>query len=204
MTETSAHDEKVKDLMGAKVLMSGVEKGQLERIDDAADGIDDTAGYKPEKSCARQGSDQRNHGEDTEPSHGDVDQRRKPFWTGDPESFDQDSGDGGSPDQKKERITDGIPQRDHTDRCITSGDQDKDHHMIDFAKNAVNFLGYVQRMIDGARAVEQDHAERENGKRRDRMSAVFVRGEYKKRCGSRRCQDHTDKMSDGAAGVFNG
>ena len=126
--------------MRAEELMSCIEDRKLQRVDDAADGVDDAAGNKPEESGCGQGSHQRHHGQDAEPSHGDIDQRGKPFGTGDPEGFDQYPGDGGPPYQRKERITYGIPKRNHADRCIAAGDQYKDHHVVHLPQDPVDIL----------------------------------------------------------------
>ena len=44
MTEASAHNEQVEEFMGTEILESGVEHLQLQGVDNAADGVDDTAG----------------------------------------------------------------------------------------------------------------------------------------------------------------
>ena len=49
MAEASSHDKQMEDLMGAEVLMSGVEQRQLQRVDDSACGVDDPSGQKPAK-----------------------------------------------------------------------------------------------------------------------------------------------------------
>lgn len=57
MTKASAHDKQMKNFMRAKIFMLCIEKGKLQCIDDAANGVDDTADHKPEESSRRQGSD---------------------------------------------------------------------------------------------------------------------------------------------------
>ena len=71
--------------------MSGVENGELQCVDHTADGVDNTTGQKPAEGCRRKSRDDLFHGEDAHPAHGDVDHGRKPFGTGHPEGFDQDS-----------------------------------------------------------------------------------------------------------------
>ena len=140
MAEASAHDKQVEDLMGAEILVSGIEERKLQCIDDTADGVNDASGYEPQEGCGGEGGYQRHHGEDTEPSHGNIDQRGKPFGTGDPEGFDQDACNGGPPYENKERDACGVPKGNHADRRIASGNQDKDHHMVDFSQKPVDFF----------------------------------------------------------------
>lgn len=49
VAEASAHHKQMKNLMGAKVLVTGIENGQLQRIDYPADGVDDPSGQEPSK-----------------------------------------------------------------------------------------------------------------------------------------------------------
>ena len=50
MAEASGHDKQMEDLMGTEIPVSGIEERKLQRIDDAADGVDDAAGNTPEES----------------------------------------------------------------------------------------------------------------------------------------------------------
>ncbi len=186
MAEASAHDKQVEDLMGAEILVSGIEERKLQCIDDTADGVDDASGYEPQEGCGGEGGYQRHHGEDTEPSHGNIDQRGKTFGTGDPEGFDQDACNGGPPYENKERDACGVSKGNHADRRIASGNQNKDHHMIDFSQKPVDFFRYVQCVIDGACTVEQDHAQGKHGKGQNGVSAIVAGSRHKKRrgCGS--------------------
>ena len=43
MAGASAHDKEVEDLVGAEAFMLGVKNRQLEGVDDAADGVDNSA-----------------------------------------------------------------------------------------------------------------------------------------------------------------
>ena len=44
MTKASSHDEQMKDLMGTKVFVIGVEYRKLQGVDHAAQGVDDPSG----------------------------------------------------------------------------------------------------------------------------------------------------------------
>lgn len=55
MAEASAHDKQVEDLMGAEILVSGIEERKLQCIDDTADGVDDASGYEPQEGCGGEG-----------------------------------------------------------------------------------------------------------------------------------------------------
>ena len=102
MAQASAHDEQMKNFMGAEVLVSGIKKRKLQGVDHAAYRVDDTTSQKPSKSRSRKSMDDLAESQDTDPAHGDVDQGREPFGAGDPEGFDQDSGDRDAPHKAKQ------------------------------------------------------------------------------------------------------
>ena len=83
--------------MRAKELVSGIEERKLQCVDNTSDGVDHTSGNQPDKCCDGKGLDQRNHGQDTEPAHGNVNDGREPFRAGDPECLDQHTDDGNGP-----------------------------------------------------------------------------------------------------------
>ena len=97
MAHTSQHYENMKYLMRSKIFMFCIEDRQLQRIDDTSDGIDDAAGQKPAEPCARQVVEDRDEGQNTEPSHSDIDHRREPFRAVDPAALKDHSDDGNSP-----------------------------------------------------------------------------------------------------------
>ena len=72
MTQAASHDKYMEDLMRSKILMLCIEQRKLQCVDNTSDGIDHTSGNQPDKCCGGKSLDQRNHGKDTEPSHGNV------------------------------------------------------------------------------------------------------------------------------------
>lgn len=72
MACASAHYKQMEDLVQAKVLPVVLKPGKLQRVDDAAHGVDDTAGQKEAEAQGRQLVEQRSNGYDTKPAHGDV------------------------------------------------------------------------------------------------------------------------------------
>ena len=94
VTDTSGHDENMKDFMGSKILMFGVEDWKLQSIDDTSDGVDDTSGQEPGKSCMGKCAVDGNQCQDTQPSHANVENGRYPFRTGNPHCLEDNSDDG--------------------------------------------------------------------------------------------------------------
>ena len=47
VTDTSTHHEQMENLMGAKILMSGVKQRQLQRVDNTAHRVNDAARQQP-------------------------------------------------------------------------------------------------------------------------------------------------------------
>ena len=163
MTQTAAHDKQVEDLMGAKVFMPGVEDGQLQCVDNAAYGIDDASGQHPHKPGFGHGAEDLCNGKHAHPAHGNVYEGRKPLGTGDPQRVYKDPGSGDSPDQGQERPAGLVTQDDHTNRGISSGNEDKDHHMVNLPQHLVDLRGNVQGMVDGAGRIQPYHTQYEDG-----------------------------------------
>ena len=122
---------------------------------------------------------------DTEPSHSNVQNRGNPFRTVDPQCFQKDSHNGYCPYKTAENIADSIVKRNETYRCIASGDHNKNHHMIYFAKSAVYFFCGVYRVINGTCRIEKDHCQYKYCKSSNVQSIFSPRCFYEKRSRSR-------------------
>ena len=153
MTNTSSHDEEVEHFVGAEELMFRIEDRQLEGIDDTAHGVDDAAGQQPEKCGRGQGFQQRPEYQDTYPAHGNVDHRGKPLRTGDPTGFHDHAHSSNAPDKSQQRISQLTAQYNEAHRCVRTGNQYKDHHMIQLPEDPETFTGEVHGMISGAGTV---------------------------------------------------
>ena len=140
MADAPAHHKQVKDFMGAEMLVLRVEDRQLEGVDDTAYGVDDTARQKPQECTAGQGAPQSAEYAETYPSHSDIDERGKPLRAGDPAYIDDHADEGDSPHDGEQRIAEPVAQNDEADRCVGTGDQDKDHHMVQLAKYFQNII----------------------------------------------------------------
>ena len=97
MAHTSQHYENMKYLMRFKIFMFCIEDRQLQCVDDTSDGIDDAAGQEPAEPCAGQVVEDRNEGQNTEPSHSDVDYGGEPFRAVNPAALKDHSDDSNSP-----------------------------------------------------------------------------------------------------------
>ena len=203
MAETAAHDEEMEDLVRSEIPVPVVKQGELHGIDDSPQGVDDAAGQKPEKSRLRQGLDDLGDGQNAHPAHGDVYEGGEPLGAGDPAGVDQDAHCGDSPHQGQQGPAGPVAQDDHADRGVGSGNEDEDHHVIDFPQQPVDLRRDVQGVIDGAGAVKPHHAEDKDGQGCD-MHLPFAPPRLEKKgsgCGS--SQQHGNKMGDGAAGILD-
>ena len=136
MTEASAHDEQMKYFMRTKILMSGVKKRELQCIYDPADCVNNPTGEQPAKGSSRQAMDDRTEYKDTDPAHGNIDHGGKPFRAGDPAGFQDHAEQGKTPDNGKQGVTK-LPTKDsQADRGIGTGDQYKNHHVINLTEDA--------------------------------------------------------------------
>ena len=50
MADASAHDEQMENLMGAEVLVAGIEEGEFQGVYDASHRVYDAAGQQPHES----------------------------------------------------------------------------------------------------------------------------------------------------------
>ena len=80
--------------MGSEVSVPGIEYRKLQRVDYAADGIEDSTGQEPVKRTSRKIRKKRGKCCHTGPSHSDIENGGKPFRASDPEHLDQDPRNG--------------------------------------------------------------------------------------------------------------
>ena len=203
MTEASAHNEQVKEFMRTEILESGVEQWKLQCINDTADGVDNTAGEEPVKCTRSEGGHNGFDRSEAYPAHGNVDQRRKPFRTVDPQGVDDDSDKCDGPDESQKAVAHRVSQDDQADRSISSGDQNENHHMINFFQHFVELFGNIECVVCSAGRVEKDHADNEDCDGHCGECAGSQRSFCDQRDCCDDCEDHSDKVSQGTARVFD-
>ena len=96
------------------------------------------------------------------PAHADIQNGRYPLRAVDPESLDDDSGDRNTPHNREQNDSGFATKHEQTDRSVASGDQDTNHHMVDFFQNFINPRRAVKCMVCGAGCIEQNQADRIN------------------------------------------
>ena len=202
MTYAPAHDEQVKDFVRAKKGVHGIEKWQLQRIDDSANGIDNAARQKPSEGGGGECVYNLGKCQDAHPAHTDIEYGGKPFRAGNPESFDNDAGKGDGPYERTQKISRPVIQDDQADGGVCACDQDENHHMVELAQNPVGALCKVEGMVNRAGGIEKHHTEDKDSKR-DQMNPVRLSGslDQKRRCRKKR-HHHADEVRDCTAGVF--
>ena len=149
--------------MGAEAFMPGIKQRKLQRIDDSACCVNDTSGQEPEESGSTKCIQQPSEDKHTYPSHGNIDDGRKPFGAGNPTGFHQHARDGDAPDQSQQGVAHVASQHDQAYRRVGAGDEHEDHHMVQLAEDAQIPPGQIHRVVSGAGAVEQYHAGHEDG-----------------------------------------
>ena len=163
MAGASQHDEDMKDLMRTEIFVPGVKNRELQAVNNTTDRINDAAGQKPSKTGSGKGVKNGQKGQDTEPPHADIQYRRYPFGTGNPAGLEDNAQKRNTPYADAEGVAQTVVKGDQADRRIASGDHDKDHHVVEFAKPAVYLLGGIYGMVNGAGCIEKDHGQYENG-----------------------------------------
>ena len=69
MAHAPSHHKQMENLMGAEILMPGIEDWQLQRIDDAAHCVYNPAGQQPTEGLPGQRIDNLGKSQDAYPSH---------------------------------------------------------------------------------------------------------------------------------------
>ncbi len=137
MTEAASHDEKMKNFMGAEIFESGIKNRQLQGVNNPSCSVDDTPGQKPDKGAfGKRGSD-FSKGQNTNPSHGNIDKGRNPFGAGDPEGIDDHACNGDSPYESQKGPAGFVTQNEDAHRGIGSGNQNENHHVVNLSENLV-------------------------------------------------------------------
>lgn len=90
-------------------------------------------------------------------------------------------------------------KNDEAYRRIGTGNQHKDHHVIDSLEDAQALAGDIDCVIGGAGAVKQNHTDDKDDHGCKILAAVRASGLDQKWYSCKCCQHHRDKMSDGAA-----
>ena len=139
MASAPAHYKEVEDLVAAEVLMPVVEKRQLQRVDDAAHRIDDTAGKEPAERRGGHVVEDLRKCQYTGPAHSDIEDGRDPLRAVYPECLDEDACDGDAPYDGEEDDARSPLQHDKAYRRVASRDEHGDHHVIDFLKDRIYF-----------------------------------------------------------------
>lgn len=152
------HYKKMKDFVGTEIFVHRVKNGQLQRVDHAAHRVDDTARKKPQEGAAGQRVPQGAEYAKAYPSHGDVDEGRKPLRASDPADIDDHADDGDPPYDGKQRVAEPVAQNDETDGCVGTGNQNKDHHVVQLAKYFQNIIFYGDAVVKSAGSIKRDHA----------------------------------------------
>ena len=77
----------MENLVGTKMRKAMIESLQLQCVDHAAYSVNNASKQQPEKGGSGEVGDNLRHGENAEPSHGDIDHRGHPLRTGNPAKF---------------------------------------------------------------------------------------------------------------------
>ncbi len=202
MAETSSHDKQMEDFVGTKIFMSRVKNRKLQRIYDAADGVDNAAGQEPSEGAWCQGPYDLSEGGDANPAHGNVDGGREPFGTVDPQGVDKDSRSRDSPHKGQKAVSIQVSQNDQADGRVGSCNQNENHHMVNFPKKLIDLLRNIEGVIYSTCRVQENHTDNENGKGGHMKPVGMESGFYKERGGGQNSQHHSDKVCQGAAGIF--
>ena len=202
VAEAAAHDKQMEDFMGTEIFVPSVKYRQLHSVNNAADGVNNAAGQKPQKSACGQCVQNPGKRQEANPAHANIKDRRNPLGAVDPKGFKNNACQGNGPDQNQHSVANGAAYGDNAYRRIGSGNKDKDHHMIQLFQTPVYLIINIQRMVNGAGGIQGDHAD-DKDRQGNYVDHVRSRGGFydQRKCGQ---ESHkpSDKMCNGAAGIF--
>lgn len=130
-------------------------------VKDHADRIKNAAGNQQPQAEGVQLFHQRTDGNHNHPAHGDVADHRglaEPFEI---DGIEHDPHRGGAPNHAEQRPAERTAQNGEGNRRVGAGNQKEDGVVIHYAKKPL-CLGIGNRVIEGAHAVENNHARAEN------------------------------------------
>ena len=104
--------------------------------------------------------------------------------------------------QRQKPVTGVIFKDDQANRCVSSGNQDENHHVVDLPQNFINVLGNIKGMVGRAGSVEQNHANDKHRQRRKMARICLLSSLVKQRNRRDRRADHRNKMRQRASGIL--
>lgn len=131
MACASTHNKQMENLMTPEVFVPIIKERQLQCVDNAACGINNAPGQEPAECRGRHIVEDLSESQDTGPAHPNVENGRYPFRTVYPECLDQNARDSNRPHNGKQDDPGLSFENDEADRSIASGDQHRDHHVVD-------------------------------------------------------------------------
>ena len=130
MKERSCHDEEVETFMYAELFMA--QGAGFQRVDQPACGIHGAACEQHRcGGCAEGGEDLRHHRQ-AAPAHGDIDHGGDPLGAGDPAEGKDRACPGQGPYGDEHELSREPMEGDEADGRIGTGDEEKDHDVIQF------------------------------------------------------------------------
>src|SRR5699024_6823417 len=126
----SAHDKKVEDLVAPEVFVPAVKDRKLQRIDDAAHSVNDSACQQPSECCGGHIVQDLGEGQYAGPAHSDIEYGGDPLRTVNPERLDQNPCDGDRPYNRAHDSSRLSLQHMHAYRTVPSGHHPGESDML--------------------------------------------------------------------------
>ena len=121
----------------------------------------------------------------------------------DPEQFEQQTAQRHSPHRQQEAFAPLARQRGEADGGIGSGNEDEDHHVIQFFEDAVAALFQIKGVIGRAGGVQPHHGQQKDAEGAHLQGAVALPCPVDQKGGhGQHRKGQTDKVGDGAAGLL--
>jgi hypothetical protein len=170
---------------------------------DDATGIGQSACEQPDQRGERNVRYHRLGGDDHEPAHGDIHGGGQDCKTFHKPEFEQDAGDGESPDNAEERPAPRSAQTHQEERRVGSGNQEVDCGVVEDAQGALDSRGN-DRVIERGGGVQADESAAIDGAGHDVPGGATQRGQDEKYHEASDAEQQPDAVGDGVGDFFDG
>lgn len=140
--------------MRAEIPVERIEYGELQGIDNAADGVYDASRQKPPERRVRKRIPERAEYQQAQPPHGYINNGRKPLRAVYPYHIYEHAYERDAPHKRKQRISKPAAEHYKAHGSVRARYQHKNHHMVKLLEHAERVPRHVYRVVERACAVQ--------------------------------------------------
>lgn len=124
-----------------------IKNRKLQGVNHSADGVEDTAAKQKGESAEGYITKKLREGQQTTPTHGDVNNCGYPFRTVDKKQALENADDGNAPNKGNQPYAGGAGQSQQANRSVGAGNQNINHQVVQFLEAKIAFYGATEGMV---------------------------------------------------------